>query len=344
LHSFARLKRILNRNGANGPSPSDSTERKEETTMKHPSTMKHLRLIASVIGVPILLALAACGGGGGGGGNGGADPWTTLISRSWSVTAGTERYECRRIQIPADMYITGFRAIAPPGQHKMTLTVADSSALPVGTKTGDFPCSAGEGMFNMMIYASGIGTDDVLFPDKVGVHLKAGQFINLNMHLVNANNNSELNGISGVMVKTGTPADVTTEADMFFAGTFSIFVTSNNQTQIASGGCIAEVDMQVFALWSNMRSLATHQKMTVTHAGVPQVVFDTAYDFNQQRVFYPTTPLTISRLDQIQITCSYVNNTGSTLTFGDSSTKETCFTGVYRYPTTSPSTALMCVN
>ena len=35
--------------------------------MKHLSTMKHLRLIASVIGLPILLALAACGGGGGGG-------------------------------------------------------------------------------------------------------------------------------------------------------------------------------------------------------------------------------------------------------------------------------------
>jgi len=322
--------------------------------MKHLRTMKHLRIIAAVIGVPILLALSACGGGGGGGdsgggggGNGGADPWTTLISRSWSVTAGAENWQCRRIQIPADMYITGFRAIAPPGQHDMNLTVADSSALPVGTPTGNYPCSAGTGILDhMMIYASGIGTDDVLFPDKVGVHLKAGQFINLNMHLVNRNNNSELNGISGVMVKTGTAADVTTEADMFFAGTFNIFLPSDNQTHNAVGGCTTEVDMQVFALWPNMHSLATRQKMTVTHipTNVTQVVFDTAYDFNQQRVFYPTTPLTIIPGDIIQITCSYVNNTGTDVTFGDSSTKEQCFTGVYRYPIVGASSAFMCVN
>ena len=41
--------------------------------------MIHLRIIAWVIGVPILLAPTACGGGEG---VGGADPWATLKSNA----------------------------------------------------------------------------------------------------------------------------------------------------------------------------------------------------------------------------------------------------------------------
>ena len=36
--------------------------------------------------------------------------------------------------------------------------------------------------------------------------------------------------------------------------------------------------------------------------------------------------------DEIRVTCDFVNNTGSLVTFGDSSDKEMCFAGLYRYP------------
>jgi hypothetical protein len=50
--------------------------------MKHLKTMKHLRIVASVVGVSILLALVSCGGGGGGGSTPVGPPggnWDTLV-------------------------------------------------------------------------------------------------------------------------------------------------------------------------------------------------------------------------------------------------------------------------
>ncbi len=44
----------------------------------------------------------------------------------------------------------------------------------------------------------------------------------------------------------------------------------------------------------------------------------------------------------MQTTCSYVNNTGATVSFGDSSTDEMCFTGIYKYP--AGSNVYSCVN
>jgi hypothetical protein len=38
--------------------------------------------------------------------------------------------------------------------------------------------------------------------------------------------------------------------------------------------------------------------------------------------------------DKLWTTCTYQNNTGNTMTFGESSLNEMCFTGIYRYPAT----------
>src|SRR5206468_3355320 len=47
-----------------------------------------------------------------------ADPgWAPLVMRSWTLPSNSEAYRCTRIQIPTDMWVSGFRAISPPGTH-----------------------------------------------------------------------------------------------------------------------------------------------------------------------------------------------------------------------------------
>jgi hypothetical protein len=254
-----------------------------------------------------------------------ADGWTPLIARSWSLAPGaTNTYKCTRIQVPGDLWIAGFRAASPPGTHHEVLTISTSS-----TATGDYDCTAGS-LDTEMLYAAGVGTDDLVFPAGIAMHLPAGTYINLNLHLFNATDNP-ISGSSGILVKAVQPTDVQHQADMMFSGTFSITIPSDGQPHPAQGGCTAPSDWHIFTLWPHMHQTAVHQSWTYTHAGTPTTLLDDDFRFAEQRN-YPIADTLIHKGDTINTVCTYINNTGTVMTWGDGSDKEMCFTGMYKYP------------
>jgi hypothetical protein len=255
-----------------------------------------------------------------------ADGWTPLIARSWDLAPGaTNTYKCTRIKVANDMWVAGFRAHSPTGTHHSVLTISTSS-----TQTGDYDCSAGS-LDNEMLYAAGVGTDDLNFPPGVAMHIAAGTYINLNLHLFNASDNP-ISGSSGVLVKVVQHADVVNEADMMFSGSFLINVPSDNTPHVVHGTCHAPQDWHIFTLWPHMHQTATHQKWTYTEGtNAPVTLLDNDYLFAEQRN-YPIPDTLLKSGDAIDTYCTYVNNTGSTMTFGDGSDKEMCFTGMYKYP------------
>lgn len=258
--------------------------------------------------------------------DGTSDGWTPLISRGWSLAPGaTNTYKCTRIQVANDMWVAGFRALSPDGTHHSVLTISTSS-----TQTGDYDCSAGS-LDNEMLYAAGVGTDDLNFPPGVAMHIAAGTYINLNLHLFNASDNPK-SGTSGVLVKIVQQADVVHEADMMFSGSFVINVPSDNQPHVVQGECTAPTDWHIFTLWPHMHQTATHQKWTYTEGTNPPVtLLDDEFMFAEQKN-YPIADTLLKAGDTIDTYCTYVNNTGHTMTFGDGSDKEMCFTGMYKYP------------
>lgn len=253
------------------------------------------------------------------------DGWTPLLGRSWTLAPGaTNTYKCTRIKVVNDMWIAGFRAASPLGTHHSVLTISTSSL-----QTGDYDCGAGS-LDTQMLYAAGVGTDDLLFPPGVAMHLPAGTYINLNLHLFNATDNP-LADSSGVLVKVVPPTDVQHEADMMFSGTFSISINNDGQPHTAQGGCTAPADWHVFTLWPHMHQTAVHQTWSYTHASVTTSLIDDDFLFEEQRN-YPIADTLIRKGDRIQTVCTYVNNTKSVMTWGDGSDKEMCFTGMYKYP------------
>lgn len=275
-----------------------------------------------------------------------ADGWVTLVERGWSITAGSlDVYECHRMQVTQDMWISAYHSVAPHGTHHEVLTIDTND-----TNTGDYDCTAGTGTFGgELLYAAGVGTPDFTFPAGVAVHVAAGTWINLNLHLFDATDN-DLSGTSGVQVKTVDPASVQNPADMTFSGTFTISVPAENPPQPvnAAGGCTTSTDWHVFALWPHMHQIATHQSLVYQPPnGSPTTLLDTDYDFSNQKT-YPMTSVTIPKGSQITTTCTYLNNTavtappGHTIAFGESSTDEMCFTGLYKYP--AGGTTFACVS
>jgi len=253
--------------------------------------------------------------------------FTPLIGRSWSLAPGaTNIYKCVRITVPNDMYITAFHVDAPLGTHHTVLTVATN---PQGSD-GEYDCTAGS-LDSQMLWASGVGTDDLAFPDGVAFKLVGGQHINLNLHLFDASD-QPLNGTTSISVKT-VPTPPAQLAEMVFSGTILLNIPSDNTPHSFNGGCTLQANANIVAVWPHMHQTAIHQKFTLAGA----TVLDTDYSFSEQKNYPQTPPLIAHAGDALQTTCTYQNNTGATIMFGESSTAEMCFTGIYRYPATGGS-------
>jgi hypothetical protein len=293
----------------------------------------------------VFCLLAACGGSGGGNppgdddqqadapmaGNPDAPPpppgFIRLIGRSWSLPAGaTDTYLCVNVTVPTDTYITNIIAQAPIGTHHTVLTFASGNAQHAD---GEYNCSVSTlGM--VMLYASGVGTDQLDFPTDVAVKIAAGTQISLNLHLFNATDNP-ISGDTAILVKAqSTPPP--TLAEMVFVGGFLFNIPSDNQQHDFAAGCTENQTYNSFAVWPHMHKLGVHQKFERIRGGVSTVIHDDAFTFNEQKYYLQSPEFDVQSGDQLKTTCSWVNNTGTSVHFGESTLDEMCFTGVYRYP------------
>ncbi len=256
--------------------------------------------------------------------------YTKLVGRTWSLPAGaTDTYRCIRYTVPADTYITNITAQAPSGTHHTVLSISASN---VAGPDGEYDCSVGT-IGRPMIYASGVGTDPLDFPTNVGLKIPAGTQIHLNLHLFNATDNV-LAGDSAILVKTSsTPPPML--AEMVFAGKILFSIPPGMQT--ISNFCTVNTPYTLFAYWPHMHKTARHSKLELIRGTTTTVLHDLAYDFNEQKYYKPPAEVSVLQGDKIQVTCSYDNETGQTLRFGDSTNDEMCFTGLYRYPSQNAS-------
>jgi len=306
-----------------------------------------MRRLAAVL---FTLALApACSDDPGGGGDDVAPPdadpgaadarpdgWLPLITSSWQIPPG-EQYRCERLTIDEDVWIKNFRSVIPLGHHHAVLTLEDSPGQPDG-QTG---CEADTNA-PLMIYGSAPGTEDIQMPDGVAVRVPAGSQLLLNLHLYNTQASADLAGVSEILYQPVAPADIagTVEAEVVLMGPASFSVDPGVDT--VTGGCTMTGATTLFMTNPHMHKLGTHALVTARRDAGDVVLHDGAYDFMDQR-FYPITPeVTMAQGDRVEITCTYDNDTGVTVPFGDSTDEEMCFATTYRYPKLSGSFGAIC--
>lgn len=267
-----------------------------------------------------LLAIAvmssACGGGGG------SDPtpdagtqlgWQPLITKGWTLDPGEEiTSDIALDTLTKDVIVGGIRPIAPVGTHHTVLGRGTS-----GLQSGN------------IIYASGVGTNELMFPEGTGLRLEADTVIFLQLHIFNLTDEA-IAGTSGVEVFVVEPETVTQEVDLFLPGPTELAIPAN-QTSTVTGTCTVAQPQTVFALFPHMHQLGTHFKTTINVGGADQVVHDAAYDFNEQS-FLPIGPVEMAAGDSITTECTFNNTTAGTVGWGESSTTEMCFSILYRFP------------
>jgi hypothetical protein len=275
--------------------------------------------------------------------------WDMLISRTWTLpSAGSEAFECVRIKFTEDKWISGFKPLAPPGTHHSLLTLD-----PVTTQTGSFDCDGTTGFSptgTRLLYASGQNTNELVFPPGIAVHIPAGQYITLNLHLLDTSDFG-MHDTSGVFVQTVDPSTVVHEIDATFAGTQSLNIPADGMDHTQIGSCAAPNTWHVFALWPHMHENGVHAKLSATDSNnVSQMLLDKPFDFTAEHI-YSMNETVINQGDLIVNQCTYnagvhtcnypsgacIEGTCQSdgychIPYGDSANGEMCYTAIYKYP------------
>ena len=161
-------------------------------------------LAAARCAVLTAVFLAACSGGDSTSPPPGhQDQWSLLADRAWTMPAHAEGYKCVGLRVTTDEYITGFRLVAPSSaQAEVLLTVAGDSST-----QGSFDCYPGS-LFAKLIYAASHGTTQLQFPSGFGVHVAAGKYLLLNIH-VNNTTAAAVSDSTRIEALIGTSSEVT---------------------------------------------------------------------------------------------------------------------------------------
>lgn len=292
---------------------------------------------AAVLAASLVTFLGCSDPGGGGGDDGGDDDpspdaalpdgWTSLITSTWTLEPG-EEYRCERLTVTEDTWIRAFRSVTPLGSHHAVLTIdPDGGDAPDGQVT----CGAGSN-YTAMIYGSAPGTEDIVMPDGVAVRVPAGAQLLLNLHLYNTQPDGPITGTSEILIDR-VPADEiasVTEAEVVLMGPVNFTIPEGTGQQV-TGGCTMSGAATVFMTNPHMHQLGVHARVVAKAASGDVVLRDGPYDFNEQR-FYDTGEVQLAQGERVEITCTYDNDTGGEVTFGDSTDQEMCFATTYRYP------------
>jgi hypothetical protein len=254
------------------------------------------------------------------------DQWSAIAERAWTLLGKAETYKCVGVHVTSDEYFTGFRLASPSQtQNETMLTISDTPVT-----EGPWDCGAGS-LGSHLIYAARLGTMPMEFPAGFGVHVAAGQYLLLNIHLVNS---ADTNAADSTRIESriGTAADVTTPIDMMLGGTFQINIPPDGVVHTATGSCYAAVDKHVLALLPLMRARGIHQTVQIFTDTTSRTLFDQDLDLQHNSYTQFAPPVQVHMGDKVLTRCSYVNTGSHTEQYGESSQNESCFSAMYRYP------------
>jgi hypothetical protein len=285
--------------------------------------------------IPLLLPLlVACGGSAvdppsssvsgdtGSTGSGSSDETVTLKMESFTVPPGMEVYKCQNFANPfggADAEVSEFESHMAPGSHHLLLFYKD---VPTDGALED--CSGLE--FAATPYSTQLPDDSTTFPAGVAAIIPQTTGLRLQSHYLNTTQDPIVAQVALTfhLAKAGT---VDAHAGVLFVIDPNIDVPPNT-TQVVKDDCTLPYDMNLIKASSHMHKHGTSFDATIAGETVYQT---TTWSDPVPELFDPTK--LVHGGDPLSFSCNFLNDSSSTLTFGESAlTNEMCIFVASYYP------------
>jgi hypothetical protein len=256
-----------------------------------------------------------------------------------TVSPGTENTQCitTRLKNAAAVHIGSIHNVLSGGSHHLIVyRVADTEEklTPYNCQPFSDTLDASKGSPLMITQKK---DDSFTLPKGVAFTLDPNQMVRLEMHYINAGSTPKEISATSTLIPIAD-ADFKDEASFLFIGTPDISLPPMTTTTIGPMFFKAPADYadsKFFAITGHEHAYGTNVKVAVTSSAADpgKPVYDIPdFKWDEPRTVQQDPPFTIPAGGGFTFSCSYNNTSSSTVTFGESATKEMCFFWAYYYP------------
>lgn len=232
----------------------------------------------------------------------------TLVSSTFTVAAGSEVYKCQDFANPfhgQQVDIIKHESQMPVGSHHVLLfflSGATDEALEdcSGLEAYPFQYVAQSPNFSLT-YPSGVGAT---IPTSIGFRM--------NMHYLNTTSKA-ITGQDRITMYVAKSGVVTLHAGTIFYQQTSIQIPATDAPYVSTRSCNLSQDVNLLSADSHMHTRATNFIATANG----EMLYQTT-QWSDPTLSVYTPPIQLASGTAITWSCTYVNQTGSPLTFGES--------------------------
>jgi hypothetical protein len=251
----------------------------------------------------------------------------TLSATPFVVAAGAEVYKCQKFANPfgGDVDLLQMHGVMTAGSHHFFLFNLDPTSASVYTTTLE-DCPGGGIEFHPFPFLSQQPDFSTQYPtaadgSPMGYPLPAANFLMINVHYLNASS-AAITANATITIRVAKPGVVNTHVGTLFLNNTTLTVpvtpmaSPMEESMSWAGDPSLAANYSIFSSWSHM-----HKWSLALTASTNGSVFYTETNWDNPQVVYhnPVIPMTSSQT--ITWSCNYYNDTGNTLTFGDSAIK-----------------------
>jgi len=297
-----------------------------------------------------------------GGASAGADPTCGgSVDAPRAITAASDDFQwppdCEQFYTlttssktsPGDKYVVGagseehpqFVFDAPWGTDNVQLLayrpIADNTKvlhhwiLYQNDASGLFGGGLGGGKF-LVGWAPGSQGNTAGMPEDVGMYMPGGtQSLRLDVHYYNLSGTEPEPDASGLEMCVTHKLRPNTATVIGLTGNATAPVGHSDNVTSCTAAVTGTAPVHFLSVSPHMHKLGVHAKLELTRAGTKSALHDAPFDFLDQKI-YDLGDLPIQNNDVLSTTCSYDNDTGHTVKFGQNSDDEMCFNFVTYFP------------
>ena len=229
-----------------------------------------------------------------------------------TVPSGEEAVICKHAVVEQDIEVSRLEHAYSTGGHHILAYRTDLAASDVDSSV--FHCGDIAGP---LVYTSGTSSDETRLPAGVGLRLRAGEVLRIELHFPNATAEEGVAHAALNFWKASEP--LATEAGSFFFYHRDIVIPALGRAK-ATMRCEMPADIKLHSVTPHTHLLGTRfSARVVGAAGERTLVESTAYGDLERREF--PEPISIRAGDQIEVECDFENPRSEPVIEGPSKTE-----------------------